>query len=103
MYHFMKYNITKNIQNNTIRDINSSIETFFNIIKNAKLWLLDIEKSNDYLECVACRKIVNEKIEDFLHDDKQGLEIWKSGMILEYKQIHQIEHSEFVFLKVGIS
>ena len=24
-----------------------SVDTFFNIIKNAKLWLSDIEKSND--------------------------------------------------------
>ena len=27
MYHYTKSNITKNIQNNTIRDINSSVAT----------------------------------------------------------------------------
>ena len=54
-----------------------STEAFFNIIKNAKLWLSDIEKSNDYRECVACREIVNEKIEEYLSNDKQALEAWK--------------------------
>lgn len=29
-----------------------SVETFFNIIKNSCLWLSDIEKSNDYQECI---------------------------------------------------
>lgn len=38
-----------------------SVETFFNIIKNASLWLSDIEKSNDYEECVVCRELVNKK------------------------------------------
>ena len=54
-----------------------STETFFNIIKNAKLWLSDIEKSNDYRECVACREIVNEKIKEYLCNDTQALEAWR--------------------------
>lgn len=54
-----------------------SAETFFNIVKNAKIWLSDIEKSNDYQECVACREIVNEKIKEYLCSDKKALETWK--------------------------
>lgn len=54
-----------------------STETFFNIKKNAKLWLSDIEKSNDYRECVACREIVNGKIKEYLCNDTQALEAWK--------------------------
>ena len=53
-------------------------ETFFNIIKNAKLWLSDIEKSNDYQECVICRELVNKKIKEYLHIDKQALEAWEA-------------------------
>lgn len=56
-----------------------SVDTFFNVIKNAKLWLSDIEKSNDYRECVACREMVNEKIKEYLNNDKQALKEWKIG------------------------
>ena len=75
----MKEKIDENIINNEeILYHYCSTETFFNIIKNAKLWLSDIEKSNDYKACVACRELINEKIEKYLYDDKQSLEIWKT-------------------------
>lgn len=54
-----------------------SVETFFSIIKNASLWLSDIEKSNDYEECVVCRELVNKKMEEYLRIDLPALEIWK--------------------------
>lgn len=43
-----------------------SVETFFNIIKNSCLWLSDIEKSNDYQECMVCREYVNKGIKEYL-------------------------------------
>lgn len=55
-----------------------SVETFFNIIKNATLWLSDIEKSNDYQECIVCRESVNERIEEYLGNDKKMLHAWKT-------------------------
>ena len=55
-----------------------SVDTFFNIIKNYKLWLSDIEKSNDYQECIFCREIVNERIQNYLQNDNYSLEAWKS-------------------------
>lgn len=56
-----------------------SVEAFFNIIKNAKLWLSDIEKSNDYRECITCKNILNEKIEEHLFKNHEELDLWKKG------------------------
>lgn len=55
------------------------LEAFLSIIKNSTLWLSDIRKSNDYLECVYCRDKINEKIRGFLEDDKEDLEAWNFG------------------------
>ncbi len=55
------------------------LDAFLNIIKNSTLWLSDIRKSNDYLECVYCRDKINEKIRGFLEDDKEALEAWDFG------------------------
>lgn len=55
-----------------------SVETFYNVIKESKLWLSDIEKSNDYRECVACREIVDEKIKEYLNNDNQALKAWNT-------------------------
>lgn len=55
------------------------LEVFLSIIKNSTLWLSDIRKSNDYLECVYCRDKINEKIRGFLEDDKEDLEAWNFG------------------------
>ena len=55
------------------------LEAFLSIIKNSTLWLSDIRKSNDYLECVYCRDKINEKIRGFLEDDKEALEAWDFG------------------------
>lgn len=55
-----------------------SVDTFFNIIKNSSMWLSDIEKSNDYQECVRCREFVNKGIEEYLKDDVETLEEWST-------------------------
>lgn len=55
------------------------LDAFLSIIKNSTLWLSDIRKSNDYLECVYCRDKINEKIRGFLEDDKEALETWDFG------------------------
>ena len=55
------------------------LDAFLSIIKNSTLWLSDIRKSNDYLECVYCRDKINEKIRGFLEDDKEALEAWGFG------------------------
>ena len=55
------------------------LDAFLSIIKNSTLWLSDIRKSNDYLECVYCRDKINEKIRGFLEDDKEDLEAWNFG------------------------
>lgn len=55
-----------------------SVETFFNIIKGANLWLSDIAKSNDYQECMVCREIVNERIKEYLKNDIKSLEAWEN-------------------------
>lgn len=65
-----------------------SVEAFFSIIKNASLWLSDIEKSNDYEECVVCRELVNKKMEEYLRIDLPALEIWKSGIKMELIHIY---------------
>lgn len=54
-----------------------SVETFYNIIKNASIWLSDVEKSNDYQECVACRELVNERMQEYFNKDTQALKAWK--------------------------
>ncbi|HIW42839.1 MAG TPA: DUF2971 domain-containing protein [Candidatus Mediterraneibacter vanvlietii] len=55
-----------------------SVETFFNIVKNSSIWLSDIAKSNDYQECVRCREIVNNEIEEYLRDDVEALKVWRT-------------------------
>lgn len=56
-----------------------SVETFFHIISGTKLWLSDIEKSNDYQECIVCREYVNEKLREYLKHDTEALEAWDYG------------------------
>ena len=55
-----------------------SVDTFLNIIKNANVWLSDIEKSNDYQECIRCREYVNKGMEEYLGDDIDALQAWRT-------------------------
>ena len=55
-----------------------SVDTFFNIIRNSSMWLSDIEKSNDYQECIKCRKFVNKGMEEYLRNDVEALKAWKT-------------------------
>lgn len=54
-----------------------SVETFFNIIANSTLWLSDVEKSNDYQECILCREYVNKFMEKYLEEDTEAIKAWK--------------------------
>lgn len=55
-----------------------SVDAFFNIITNSSLWFSDVQKSNDYQECIVCREIVNKSIEEYVEDDVQALKAWKT-------------------------
>lgn len=54
-----------------------TVETFFNIIASSRMWLSDVEKSNDYQECILCREYVNESIEKYLQGDTKAAKAWK--------------------------
>lgn len=54
-----------------------SVETFFSIIANSSIWFSDVEKSNDYQECILCREYVNESIEKYLQEDAQAVKAWE--------------------------
>lgn len=41
------------------------------------LWLSDIEKSNDYQECMVCREYVNKGIKEYLKNDKKAIKAWE--------------------------
>ena len=40
--------------------------------------LSDIAKSNDYQECIRCREIVNKGMEEYLRDDVEALQAWRT-------------------------
>lgn len=56
------------------------VDGFFNIIKNATIWLSDVSKSNDYQECILCRDRIDKCIEKVMEEDDQYLEAWKWGV-----------------------
>lgn len=57
-----------------------SVDAFYNILKNATIWLSDVSKSNDYQECVLCRDRVNAAIEKIMSENEEDLEAWKWGI-----------------------
>lgn len=65
-----------------------SVEAFFNIITNSSIWLSDVEKSNDYQECILCREYVNKVMEQGLQEDAKAVEAWKhwynNGAMINY-------------------
>lgn len=56
-----------------------NVEAFFSIIKDSKIWLSDVGKSNDYQECILCRNLVNEGIESILSENEEDLQAWRQG------------------------
>lgn len=52
---------------------------FLGIIQNAFLWVSDISKSNDYLECIYMRNQVKDRIEKEIADDAEAMHAWKMG------------------------
>ena len=59
-----------------------TIDTFLNIIKNNKIWLSDIKKSNDKEECLTCINNVNNKMKKYLATNQELLESWERGFEL---------------------
>lgn len=57
-----------------------SVDGFFNIIKNATIWLSDVSKSNDYQECILCRDRINTVIEKIMSENEEDLKAWKWGV-----------------------
>lgn len=56
-----------------------SLEAFLSIIQNASLWVSDISKSNDYLECAYVRDKIRNRIECRLEDNPEYLHAWRTG------------------------
>ncbi|KAF6578394.1 DUF2971 domain-containing protein [Paenibacillus sp. EKM212P] len=68
-------------------------EAFFNIIKNATLWLSDILKSNDSQECIWLRDLVKKRIETYLAETNPDyLKAWNTW----YQVNSNIEASSMV-------
>lgn len=69
-------------------------EAFFNIIKNSALWLSDVLKSNDSLECIWIRDLVKNKIENYLTETgHDNLKAWNTG----YQMNENIEDSMTIY------
>lgn len=57
-----------------------SVDGFFNIIRNATIWLSDVGKSNDYQECILCRDKINMIIEKVMSENEEDLKAWIWGV-----------------------
>ena len=55
------------------------LEGFFGIIQNASLWVSDISKSNDDLECIYGRDQIKDRIEKEIAADVEEMHAWKMG------------------------
>lgn len=56
------------------------VNAFLNIIQNNKLWLSDVQKSNDSEECNWIKDKINQEIEKGL--DTERLKAWRTGYIM---------------------
>ena len=56
-----------------------TLEGFLSIIQNASLWVSDISKSNDGLECIYGRNQIKDRIEKEIADDAEAMHAWKMG------------------------
>ena len=83
-----------------------SLSTFLNIIKNKSIWLSDIEKSNDFLELIAMRKLfvtqVNKEIDRKIIEYNRSLNMERSLQLIELKEtindkIRRVVSKHFVF------
>lgn len=59
------------------------VDAFLNIIQNNKLWLSDVQKSNDSEECNLIKDQIKCKIEQCLATkDTEALQAWRTGYIM---------------------
>ncbi len=56
-----------------------TLEGFLGIIQNASLWMSDISKSNDNLECIYGRDLIKDRIEKEIAADIEVMRAWKMG------------------------
>ena len=83
-----------------------SLPTFLSIIKNKSIWLSDIEKSNDFLELIAMRKLfieqADEEIGKKIIESNRNYDMERSLQLIELKEnthnkIQKIVSKHFVF------
>ncbi len=55
------------------------LEGFLSIIQNASLWVSDIRKSNDELECIYGRDLIKNRIEKEIVADAEAMHAWTMG------------------------
>lgn len=55
-----------------------TLEGFLGIIQNASLWVSDISKSNDGLECIYGRNQIKDRIEKEIATDAEAIHAWKT-------------------------
>lgn len=55
-----------------------TLQGFLGIIQNASLWMSDISKSNDDLECIFVRNQIKDRIEQELENDTEAINVWKT-------------------------
>lgn len=56
-----------------------TLQGFLSIIQNASLWVSDISKSNDGLECIYGRDQIKDRIEKEIENDAKAIHAWKMG------------------------
>lgn len=56
-----------------------TLQGFLGIIQNASLWVSDISKSNDGLECIYGRNQIRDRIEQEIKSDAEAMYAWKTG------------------------
>lgn len=54
-----------------------TLDGFLAIIKNASIWLSDICKSNDGLECIYGRNQIKDRIEKAIDNNAEARDEWR--------------------------
>ena len=56
-----------------------TLQGFLGIIQNASLWMSDISKSNDDLECIYGRNQIKHRIEQEIEANMEAMHEWEMG------------------------
>lgn len=56
-----------------------TLQGFLGIIQNASLWMSDISKSNDDVECIYVRNQIKQRIEQEIEADTKAMHAWEIG------------------------